>query len=153
MALINLRAWWVFAGLLAIMAAVLLGVSAVAGSNSAKDDPEVADAALKTHDELLIKIAEEVPDFAGMYMSPDGGTLYVNVLEGSESTLQKEDVKDAINETFGMDAATRGYVTLVPKAYTISQLHGWYVRALPVLMTEEGVVMTDLDEKDSLIRV
>lgn len=149
----NMRTWFAAVGLVAVAAAALLVVSVVAGSNSATDDSDSEAASGKTHDELLLEIADEIPDFAGMYLSSDGGTLYVNVLEGSESTLRKDDVKDAIDETFKSDAATRGQVTLVPKEYTIRQLHGWYAQALPVVMATEGVVMTDLDEKASRIRI
>ena len=113
-------------GVLAIL--VLLAVMAVTfGISAGRDDDASAQIEeFKTHDDLLLDVANLVPEFGGKFISEDGDILYVHVLEGSEETLHPEHVKRAIEGSFTSRVTEGRELRLIPAKYSMHQLHEWY---------------------------
>ena len=134
---------------------VLLAVMAVTFGITAGqvDDASAQIEEFKTHDDLLLDVAELVPEFGGKFISEDGDILYVHVLEGSEETLETDHVRSAIESAFSTRATGGRELRLIPAKYSMHQLHEWYRKMQDVVWSSPDVVMTDLQEAKNRIDV
>lgn len=99
----------------------------------------------KTYDELLLEVAEEVPEFAGVL----GGDS-LKILVTAQRPGLMEEAKAALDETFGKFQFER-YATLelIEVKYGWIQLMGWYGPMREKAWSLEGTVSSDIDEKEN----
>jgi hypothetical protein len=125
-----------------------------------------------TLDEDLLKVAQQVPGFGGMYID-ESGVLNVYMLEEPADAAAMQErrtqLESTLSSVFGADILTRGRVErvdpdaepaaaappsikIVKGAYTIPQLADWRRKADGALAID-GVVFTDLDERSNRLKV
>lgn len=128
----------------------LIPASAALAQTGGPPDPGISE--YKTHDDLLLEIAQLVPEFGGKYVSEDGATLHVHVLAGQEDVLDAEEVKQAIESVHPSFTDGRE-VSLIPAQFTMTQLHGWYTLMQDSVWAIPEVTMTDLQEAENRIDI
>lgn len=124
------------------------------GSAPAEPDREPARAAAdrglpvpaRTVDERYALIARDVPGFGGMY-ADETGTLNVYLVDPG----QEGPARAAIASVMGRETAGRG-LRVRRGTYGFAQLEGWR-KKLPAVMAMEGVVLSDIDERQNRLRV
>jgi len=125
-----------------------------------------------TLDEELLKVAQQVPGFGGMYID-EGGVLNVYMLEepadAAAMTERRAQLEKTLSAVYGADFLARGRVErvdpdaeptavaplaikIVKGSYDIPQLADWRRKADGVLAID-GVVFTDLDERSNRLKV
>ncbi len=125
-----------------------------------------------TLDEDLLKIAQQVPGFGGMYIDEDG-VLNVYMLEepadAAAMVERRAQLEKTLSAVYGADFLARGRlervdpdaeptaaapltIKIVKGAYDIPQLADWRRKADGVLAID-GVVFTDLDERSNRLKV
>ena len=134
---------------------VLMSVMAVTFGITAgqEDDASAQIEEFKTHDDLLLDVANLVPEFGGKFISEDGDILYVHVLEGSEETLDPEHAKRAIEGSFTNRVTEGRELRLIPAKYSMHQLHEWYRQIREVIRRNLNVTFTDLQEGHNRIEI
>lgn len=100
----------------------------------------------RTVDERYALIARDVPGFGGMY-ADETGTLNVYLVDPG----QEGPARAAIASVMGRDAAGRG-LRVRRGTFGFAELDGWR-RKLPAVMALEGVVLSDIDERQNRLRV
>lgn len=107
----------------------------------------------KTHNDLLLDVANLVPEFGGMFLSDDNSILHVYVTSGWEDATKRQDVKQAIENVFGVSITRGREVQLIPSEYSMLHLHEWYIQMQDVVWRNPNVVSTDLQEGKNRIEV
>ena len=102
-----------------------------------------------TYDDLLAQVAEEVPEFAGMYYEKDGALVLV-LLEPDAQAEAEWALTAVFGEALLRDADT---IRVEVGQYSFAELKSWYDRLVPEVLGMPGAVMTDIDERSNLIRV
>lgn len=137
---------------------------------------EPAAPAKVTLDERLMKVAERVPGFGGMYFDENGDlniylTEDVRTLAPEAAERRKAQLEEAIVQVYGREFLSQGKVQRTPETqeqeqaavkrpelriqkgnYDVQQLASWRLkvdRALGVA----GVVFTDLDERTNRVKI
>lgn len=97
----------------------------------------------KSSDEILLEVAEKVPEFAGVL---GGDTLKILVTARRPGIL--EEARAALDEAFGKFQFEH-YATmeLVEVKYSWIQLFGWYRQIWGTAWSFEGTVTSDIDER------
>ena len=99
----------------------------------------------KTYDELLVEVAEMVPEFAGLL---GGGSLKILVTEPRPGIL--DEARAALDKVFGSDQWEHYPSTeLVEVKYSWIELWGWYEPMRAVVWSYDGVSMSGISEKDN----
>jgi len=100
----------------------------------------------RTVDERYALIARDVPGFGGMYQD-ETGTLNVYLLDpGQEGRARAAIASVMRRETEGRGLRVRR------GTFGFTELEGWR-RKLPAVMAIEGVVLSDIDERQNRLRV
>lgn len=100
----------------------------------------------RTVDERYSLIARDVPGFGGMYQD-ETGTLNVYLVDPA----QEERARGAIASVMARESAGRG-LRVRQGMFGFAELEGWR-RKLPAVMAIEGVVLSDIDERQNRLRV
>ena len=139
---------------LVVLIAIAGAVAAVPlGGRSGGQSENIEPSEYKTHDDLLLEIAKRIPEFGGMYLSDDRSILYVYVVDGAEGILDRQEVKDAIDEVLKAGLTDRRELRLVPAQFSMLQLHEWYNQIPGLVFGDANVVLTDLDEDANRIEI
>jgi hypothetical protein len=120
--------------LLTVFALAMGGWSAfgVVGQGQAGGPPE-------NLDDLLARVAEQVPGFGGLHL--EGDVLKVHLTDPAQQGAAER----AIAVVFGVDRLPAGGAQVVPAQYGFRELKAWQ-RDANALLSLEGVVFTDADE-------
>ena len=107
----------------------------------------------KTHDDLLLEAGKRIPEFGGLYLSDDRTVLYVYVNDGAEDTLNKAEVKGAVDDVLKSGLTDGRELRLVSAQFSMLQLYGWYSQITGLVSGDANVVLTDLDESANRIEI
>lgn len=102
-----------------------------------------------TYDDLLAQVADEAPEFAGMYYAEDGALVLVLL----EPDVQAE-VESALASTFG-EALVRDAdaIRVEVATFSFSELKLWHDRLTMEILAIPGTVLTDIDERNNIVRI
>jgi hypothetical protein len=102
-----------------------------------------------TLDERFARIAEQVPEFGGMYIGEDQQTLWVYVTAQRPQIIAE--LRHALREVFpGEDLPAR--IRLQEGRFSFDQLKRWKDSATDVLAIP-GVTMTDIDDRTNRLTI
>ena len=136
----------VIAGFLAL--AVAMGGFAWMQRPPADFDPST----YKNHNERLEQVAEEVPEFGGLFMSNNGATLNIYLTENETDQQKRERIQEKIEELFDVKSGLT--LNVIKGDYTITQLSAWYdLIGSEGIWDQNGVRSTDLNEATNKIYV
>ena len=136
----------VIAGFLAL--AVAMGGFAWMQRPPADFDPST----YKNHNERLEQVAEEVPEFGGLFMSNNGATLNIYLTENETDQQKRERTQEKIEELFDVKSGLT--LNVIKGDYTITQLSAWYdLMGSEGIWDQNGVRSTDLNEATNKIYV
>jgi hypothetical protein len=99
------------------------------------------------HDDLLVRVEEQVPGFGGMFVDRDG-RLAVYLLDKSQLGAAQA----AIEAVFGVDAVPAAGVRALQGQYVVSQLKAW-TQIAAGLLELPGVTSVDLDEARNRVAI
>lgn len=101
----------------------------------------------QTLDDLFAAVAQQAPEFGGMFLSNNGKTLRVYLTDVSPGKVAA--VEMAIVDVFGADTIPEGGIKPQRGRYGFLQLRGWYVEMVGPILSTPGVTWTDIDEADN----
>lgn len=105
----------------------------------------------QTLDDLFEAVAQRVPEFGGMFLDPNGTSLYVVLIDINGQTIEAAEA--AINEVFGPGIVPKEGITPYKGCYGFSELRKWETAlAAPVLSTR-GVGSIDIDEVENRVSI
>ena len=99
------------------------------------------------HDDLLVRVEQQVPGFGGMFIDREG-RLAVYLLDRSQLGAARA----AIEAVFGVDAVPASGVRALQGQYVVSQLKAWSEMAASLLELT-GVTAVDLDEARNRVAI
>jgi hypothetical protein len=102
---------------------------------------------MEGHDDLLVRVEQQVPGFGGMFVDREG-RLAVYLLD----TSQLGAARAAIEAVFGMDSVPAAGVRAMQGQYVVSQLKAWSEMATAILELP-GVTTVDLDEARNRVAI
>jgi hypothetical protein len=102
---------------------------------------------MEPHDDLLVRVEQQVPGFGGMFVDREG-RLAVYLLD----TSQLGAARAAIEAVFGMDSVPAAGVRAMQGQYVVSQLKVWSQMATAILELP-GVTNVDLDEARNRVAI
>ena len=102
---------------------------------------------MERHDDLLVRVEQQVPGFGGMFVDREG-RLAVYLLD----TSQLGAARAAIEAVFGMDSVPAAGVRAMQGQYVVSQLKAWSEMATGILELP-GVTAVDLDEARNRVAI
>ena len=102
---------------------------------------------MEGHDDLLVRVEQQVPGFGGMFLDREG-RLAVYLLD----TSQLGAARTAIEAVFGMDSVPAAGVRAMQGQYAVSQLKAWSEMATAILELP-GVTTVDLDEARNRVAI
>jgi hypothetical protein len=102
---------------------------------------------MEPHDDLLVRVEQQVPGFGGMFVDREG-RLAVYLLD----TSQVGAARAAIEAVFGMDSVPAAGVRAMQGQYVVSQLKVWSQMATGILELP-GVTTVDLDEARNRVAI
>jgi hypothetical protein len=102
---------------------------------------------MEQHDDLLVRVEQQVPGFGGMFIDREG-RLAVYLLDKSQLGAARA----AIQAVFGVDAVPATGVRALQGQYTVSQLKTWTEMAAGLLELP-GVTAVDLDEARNRVAI
>lgn len=102
---------------------------------------------MELHDDLLVRVEQQVPGFGGMFVDREG-RLAVYLLDMSQLGAARA----AIEAVFGMDSIPAAGVRAIQGQYVISQLKAWSEMATAILELP-GVTAVDLDEARNRVAI
>ena len=102
---------------------------------------------MERHDDLLVRVEQQVPGFGGMFVDREG-RLAVYLLD----TSQLGAARAAIEAIFGMDSVPAAGVRAMQGQYVVSQLKVWSQMATAILELP-GVTNVDLDEARNRVAI
>ena len=102
---------------------------------------------METHDDLLVRVEQQVPGFGGMFVDREG-RLAVYLLDMSQLGAARA----AIEAVFGIDSIPPAGVRAIQGQYGVSQLKAWSEMATAILELP-GVTAVDLDEARNRVAI
>lgn len=102
---------------------------------------------MEPHDDLLVRVEQQVPGFGGMFVDREG-RLAVYLLDASQLGAARA----AIEAVFGMDSVPAAGVRAMQGQYVVSQLKVWSQMATAILELP-GVTNVDLDEARNRVAI
>ncbi|MCS6912912.1 MAG: hypothetical protein RMK29_05125 [Myxococcales bacterium] len=137
------------------------------GPPDSADDPvpprDGTAAAGATLDELLAEVGRRAPAFGGLFVDEQGELrLYVvpptgagpqGALLSRSERLARAEVVDAIATVLGPGRLPRGGLEVLPARFSFLRLKELHDRAWPHVLTQPGVVFTDIDEARNRLRI
>ena len=102
---------------------------------------------MQPHDDLLIRVEQQVPGFGGMFVDREG-RLAVYLLDMSQLGAARA----AIEAVFGTDSIPAAGVRAMQGQYVVSQLKAWSEMATAILELP-GVTVVDLDEARNRVAI
>jgi hypothetical protein len=102
---------------------------------------------MERHDDLLVRVEQQVSGFGGMFIDRDG-RLSVYLLDKSQLGAARA----AIESVFGTDSVPAAGVRALRGQYVVSQLKAWSEMAGAVLELP-GVTAVDLDEARNRVAI
>jgi hypothetical protein len=99
------------------------------------------------HDDLLVRVEQQVPGFGGMFVDREG-RLAVYLLDTSQLGVARA----AIEAVFGIDSVPAAGVRAMQGQYVVSQLKAWSEIATAILELP-GVNDVDLDEARNRVAI
>jgi hypothetical protein len=102
---------------------------------------------MERHDDLLVRVEQQVPGFGGMFIDREG-RLAVYLLD----TSQLGAARAAIEAVFGVDSVPAAGVRALQGQYVVSQLKAWSAMAAD-LLEMPGVTAVDLDEARNRVAI
>ena len=102
---------------------------------------------MEGHDDLLVRVEQQVPGFGGMFIDREG-RLAVYLLD----TSQLGAARAAIEAVFGVDSVPAAGVRAMQGQYVVSQLKAWSEMATAILELP-GVTTVDLDEARNRVAI
>ncbi|EPX55711.1 hypothetical protein D187_008272 [Cystobacter fuscus DSM 2262] len=137
--------WWVGCGDVPERAEEVVPVSrAVATRAEVPSSP----LRLRTLDDALLEVDAAVPGFGGMYYD-EKGQLVVRLVHASAAPAASR----AIAAVFGQEKIPAGGVVTEPATRTFAQLKALHARITPSVLSQAGVVLTDVDEKTNRVAI
>ena len=100
----------------------------------------------KTLDDRFLEVGSNVPEFGGMFK--DGDVMKVYLVNPAKRTAAEA----AIHSVFGRESIPRGGIQVLQGRYGFSQLKEWH-DLTGGLFNIEGIVFTDVDERNNRLRV
>ncbi len=97
----------------------------------------------------MVRIAERVPGFGGVFLDPDQGVVYVYL----QDAAMQERAERVLADVFGSDLLENREVRVLQGDYSMTHLDAWYRKLGDVIWQVPGVMMTDLDEKANRIAI
>lgn len=105
----------------------------------------------RTYDDKLTAIAEQAPEFGGLYVEADGSVRVVVTDTGAAAGARAE---KAVGEVLGEGTGgTDRRIGFVKGSYRFRDLKTWHDRMAPGLLDLDGVVLTDIDERGNRLKV
>jgi hypothetical protein len=125
------------------------------GSDDAVTDvpePQVSAAAgtdnVQSYDDMLAEVARRAPGFGGVYRDDDGALVFV-----MKNPAMAPSAEAALRSVFNMENAEYAAVRVREGRYGFDELKSWQDVAGHAVLAKEGVVYTDIDERDNVLRV
>jgi hypothetical protein len=147
-----------FSALCAVLVAVMtVGYLSGCADNHSNDGITDVPEALKsapvqgsaaTFDDMLAAVAKRVPGFGGAYLTDDGA-LNLVMVDASKAAA----AEGAIRSMFDMTNVEYSTVRVQQGTYAFDQLKGWNDAVEQNILNREGVVFTDIDERNNTVRV
>ncbi len=109
----------------------------------------VEPAARGAHQDPMVRIAERVPGFGGVFLDRDQGVVYVYL----QDAAMQERAERVLADVFGSDLLENREVRVLQGDYSMTHLDAWYRKLGDVIWQVPGVMMTDLDEKANRIAI
>jgi hypothetical protein len=103
---------------------------------------------VETLDDLLAEVAARVPGFGGLFIGPNGA-LYINLLDEQLARA----AEGGIETIFGPERLPLGSIRVLRRQYSFLQLKDWHERMMPEVLGLPGVIFTDIDEAENLLRI
>ncbi|HEY9436773.1 MAG TPA: S1 family peptidase [Blastocatellia bacterium] len=133
------------------------GKVAISASNSnAAAAPMAAQSNdLETYDDHLANVAKQVPGFGGMFFDQDG-TLQVYMAGQKEplSATSMAFLGDVLaREVGGGERLSSRGMEIREGQFDFLTLHGWHQQMSPEVLDIPGVISTDTDERENLLRI
>lgn len=113
------------------------------------EEPAVREALEDLVMDPMVRIAERVPGFGGVYLDPDTNTVYIYLQDPSMQEL----AESVLTEEFGDDLLAGREVQVLEGEYSMSHLNAWYQDLGEVIWQVPGIARTDLDEKTNRIEI
>jgi hypothetical protein len=101
-----------------------------------------------TLDQMFLKVAEQAPEFGGMFIDQDG---VLNVYLTDVSRLGT--AKDAMVKTFGSEVIPTAGMKALPADYRFLDLYQWHVAHAAESLAEPGVHSVDIQEVNNRLRI
>lgn len=102
----------------------------------------------RTLDDALLQVEASVPGFGGMYYD-DKGRLVVRLVHANAAPAAQR----AIASVFGTDKVPAEGLVTEPATRSFSQLKALQERITPDVLSQAGVVLTDVDEKSNRVAI
>lgn len=103
-------------------------------------------------DELLKKIAEQIPGFGGMFYD-ENGQLTVYVTQSAPGAQPMAEARIAAVLSNNNQLAATGPLRVVAGQYEFLQLKGWHDRMQSDVLGADGVILIDVDERNNRLRI
>lgn len=98
----------------------------------------------QTLDDLFAAVAQQVPEFGGMFLGRNEETLQVYLTDVSPGKVAA--VEMAIVDVFGADIIPEGGIKRRRGRYGFLQLREWYTEMVGTILRTPGVTGTDINE-------
>ena len=130
-----------------VVAGILVLAVAMGGSGRMQGPPTGFDpTTYRNPNELLREISNEVPEFGGAFLSDNQSVLNIYLTENKTDAATQEKAREKVEKRFDVKPGLR--LNVIKGNYTITQLSDWYaLMESEGLWDQEGVMMTDLDER------
>lgn len=109
----------------------------------------VLSASAQSTDDMYGRIADQVPEFGGMYYV--GEVLHVNMTE--QTPELQERVATVIGTEFAVVRDDRPTIVFNDAHYGFNELRGWYADLRNTAFSYDFVTGTDIDEKNNRIEI
>ena len=109
-------------------------------------------ATYKNHNERLKEVAQQVPEFGGLFMTEDGTVLNIYLAHNENDPGKRAEAVEALEDLLDVKSGLR--LNVIKGDYTISQLGVWYDQMREDgVWDQEGVITTDLREAKNKLHV
>jgi hypothetical protein len=107
-----------------------------------------------TLDDVLTRIAEQIPGFGGIFLD-ENGRMVVSLVEGKITIHAKREIGLKLARALAWDEPRlrAGDFRIRPARYSFLQLKEWHDRLFPQVFEIEGVTVTDIDEARNRLRI
>ena len=97
----------------------------------------------------MVRIAEQVPGFGGVFLDRDQGVVYIYL----QDAAMQERAESVLADVFDPDLLENREVRVLQGDYSMTHLDAWYSKLRDVVWQVPGVMMTDLDERVNRIAI